>query len=94
MNRKSKHGVHDEGLVSFSGRVTPELMALVKVTCLQRGCNGMELLRMGVNTEATRAGILVNGEIAEEFKAAYELQLEIIKSKRKEHLANKKGKAK
>lgn len=37
------------------------------------------------------AGILVNGEIADEFRPAYNLQLEIIRSKRKEHLAKKKG---
>ena len=91
MAGKSRHGQHDEDLVSFSGRVTAELLALVKVVCLKRGCTGMDLLRKGVETEAIRDNVIVNGEIAPEYKAAYDLQLEVIKNKRQEHLAKTKG---
>lgn len=91
MSGKTKHGQHDEELVSFSGRVTPELLALVKVTCVQKGCTGMDLIRKGVETEAIRERVIVDGEISPEFKQSYELQLEIIKKNRRDHLLRKKG---
>lgn len=88
---RSKHGVHDENLVNMSARVQPELMALAKITCMKKGCKGTELIDIGVRTVATQEGILVNGQISPEYKDVYELQLEIIKAKRQEHLNKQKG---
>lgn len=88
---KSKHGVHDENLVNMSARVQPELLALAKITCMKRGCKGTELLDAGVRSVATQEGILVNGQISPEYQDIYELQLEVIKAKRQEHLNTKKG---
>ena len=87
----SRHGKHDDGLVSFSGRVTPEFLAIVKLTSVQLGLNGVELMKSGIISEATRAGIISNGKITSEFLDAYHLQLEIIKKRRMDHLS-KKGK--
>ena len=87
----SRHGKHDDGLVSFSGRVTPEFLAIVKLTSVQLGMNGVDLMKSGIISEATRAGVISNGKITDEFLDAYQLQLEIIKKRRRDHLSEREA---
>lgn len=72
--QSSRHGKHHEDLVQIAGYVTPELKALAQVAANELKTNMMDLIRNGITAEATRAGIMLNGEIVEKYKpiiAAY-----------------------
>ena len=65
---------HDEDLVGFSGYITPELKAIAQVTANELRTTMMDLVRSGIQSEATRAGVMRDGKVTEQYQpivAAY-----------------------
>ena len=88
MKTESRAGKHKEGKTLFGAYVEPEIKALAELTSSQLGCTFTDIILNGLRSEATRAGIMRNGEIVEEFRPIYETLLKMTRDK---IAANKKG---
>lgn len=82
MTKKSRHGQHHEDLVGFSGYITPELKALAQVTANELNTTMMELVRNGIQNEAVRAGIIVNGTIDLKYKPIIDAYADAYRTKK------------
>lgn len=84
MTRKetsSRQGKHKEMKTLFGAYVEPEVKALAVLTSDRLGITFTDIILNGLNSEATRAGIMRNGVILPEFMDAYNATLEIIKAR-------------
>ena len=91
--KDNRHGKHREELVQIAGYVTPELKALAQVTANELHTNMMDLIRDGIATQATRAGIMRNGEVVEKYKPIIAAYVDVFRA-RKAANNNKKENAK
>lgn len=82
MTKKSRHGQHHEDLVGFSGYITPELKALAQVTANELHTTMMELVRNGIQSEAVRAGIIVDGKVSIKYKPIIEAYADAYRTKK------------
>ncbi len=88
--KESRHGKHHEDLVQIAGYITPELKALAQVTANELRTNMMDLIRNGILAEATRAGVMINGEIKPEYKPIIDAYADAYRAK-KETRKQQKG---
>lgn len=65
--KKTRHGVHDETLVGFSGYITPELKAIAQVAANEKHTTMMDLVRDGIIYHATQLGIVKNGKVTQKY---------------------------
>lgn len=82
MPKKNRHGQHHEDLVGFSGYITPELKALAQVTANELKTTMMDLVRNGIQVEAVRAGVVVDGQIAPKYRPIIEAYVDTYKMKK------------
>ena len=79
MQKKSRNGLHREEKTFFGAYITPEMKALVVMTADRLGITMTDIILNGLRNEATRAGVLVNGEIPPDLKERYDFILEMVK---------------
>lgn len=79
--RKSRSGVHKEGKTLFGCYVDPEVKALAIMTSEKLGITFTDIIINGLRAEATRAGILSQGEIRKDVRQRYELCVALTKAK-------------
>lgn len=70
--KMSRSGMHKEGKTLFGCYVEPEIKALAIMTSERLGITFTQIILNGLMAEATRAGIVVNGGVAPEFRADYD----------------------
>lgn len=80
-NTSSRHGKHHEDKVNFGGMVTPQFKALAQLTASKCECTLMDLMMNGIRYYATEKGIMVDGEIAPEYKNVVECMAKVIRHK-------------
>ena len=83
MKTKTRHGQHHEDLVGFSGYITPDLKALAQVTANELDTTMMDLFRNGIQAEAIRAGIVVDGKIAQKYRPIIAAYADAYRTKKK-----------
>ncbi|MBP3405199.1 MAG: hypothetical protein J6N18_03795 [Kiritimatiellae bacterium] len=83
MKTKTRHGQHHEDLVGFCGYITPELKALAQVTANELDTTMMDLVRNGIQAEAIRAGIVVDGKIAQKYRPIIAAYADAYRTKKK-----------
>lgn len=79
--RRTRNGLHKEGKTLFGCYVDPEIKALAILTSEKLRITFTDIIINGLKAEATRAGILVNGQVRKEFLENYNLCLELTKAK-------------
>lgn len=87
--KRNRHGQHDEGLVGFSGYITPELKAIAQVTANELKTTMMDLVRDGIRNEATRAGVMLNGQVAPKYKPLVDAYVDVYTLNKKLRKENK-----
>ena len=65
----SRHGKHAPGAFRISLYLSAEEKAIAILTAERQGKTLIDILRNGIVCEATRSGIIVNGSVAEKFRA-------------------------
>lgn len=65
----SRHGKHAPGVFRVSLYLSAEEKAIAILTAERQGRTLSDVLRSGIECEAARLGIMVNGEVAEKFRA-------------------------
>ena len=65
----SRHGKHAPGVFRVSLYLSAEEKAVAILTAELQGTTLSEVLRSGIVCEAMRSGVIVNGNIAEKFRA-------------------------
>lgn len=78
----NRHGKHHEDLVQIAGYITPELKAIAQVTANELKTNMMDLIRDGIMSEATRAGVAKNGEVVAKYKPIVAAYVDIYRAKK------------
>lgn len=81
MNTKSRNGKHKPGKTLLGAYVDPEIKVLAAMTSDALGITITEIILNGLYHEATRAGIMSNGQIKPEHMEAYRALVEIMKQK-------------
>ena len=77
----SRHGKHAPGVFRVSLYLSAEEKAIAILTAERQRKTLSDVLRSGIVCEATRSGVLVNGVVAEKFRArisAYRQVLEAV----------------
>ena len=85
--RTTRRGLHKEGKTLFGCYVDPEIKALAILTSERLRITFTDIIINGLKAEATRAGILVNGQVRAELRENFNLCLELTKAK----IFSKKG---
>ena len=65
----SRHGKHAPGVFRVALYLSAEEKAIAILTAERQGKTLSDVLRSGIVCEATRSGIMVNGKVAEKFRA-------------------------
>ena len=65
----SRHGKHAPGAFRISLYLSAEEKAIAILTAERQGKTLTDVLRNGIVCEATRSGVIVNGRVAEKFRA-------------------------
>lgn len=65
----------------FGAYVDPEIKALAVLTSDRLGISFTDIILNGLRSEATRAGILKDGDVCPECKQAYDAVLEVVKAR-------------
>ena len=79
LQRESRHGKHALDAFRVALYLSAEEKAIAILTAERQGRTLSDVLRGGIESEATRSGVLVNGSVAEKFRArvsAYKQVLE------------------
>ena len=76
--RKGKHKI---GKTLLGAYVEPEIKVLAAMTSDALDITITDIILNGLYSEATRAGIMVNGEIKKEHLQAFKANVEILKAK-------------
>lgn len=87
---KSRHGVHDETLVGFSGYITPELKAIAQVAANEKHTTMMDLVRDGIMYHATQLGIVRNGKVTDKYAPVVAAYVDVYNA-RKANARKQKG---
>ena len=82
MEKRNRHGQHHEDLVGFSGYITPELKAIAQVTANELEITMMSLFRNSIINEATRMGIVKNGQVVDKYKSTINAYVELYRAKK------------
>ena len=77
----TRQGKHKEMKTLFGAYVDPEVKALAVLTSDRLGISFTDIILNGLRSEATRAGILKNGDVCPECKQAYDAVLEVVKAR-------------
>ena len=80
--RATRHGKHHEDLVQIAGYITPELKAIAQVAANELKTNMMDLIRNGIISEATRAGVTKKGEVVKKYKPIVATYVDVYRSKK------------
>ena len=84
---ESRHGKHAPDVFRVSLYLSAEEKAIAILTAENQGRTLTDVLRSGIKSEATRSGILVNGQIAKKYQSrvcAYRQVLEAERTVSKE----------
>ena len=65
----SRHGKHALGMLRVSLYLSAEEKAIAVLTAEQQGKTLSDVLRSGIINEATRSGILKNGDVVEKYRS-------------------------
>lgn len=65
----SRHGKHALGMLGVALYLSAEEKAIAVLTAERQGKTLSDVLRSGIINEATRSGILKNGEIVEKYRS-------------------------
>ena len=84
----SRQGKHKDDKTLFGAYVTPEIKALAEMTSDKLGITFTDIIINGLYAEATRAGIMKNGEITAQYQQAHQLLTAMTRDK---ILKTKKG---
>ena len=79
--KQTRAGRHKELKTLFGAYVEPEIKALAVLTSDRLGISFTDIILNGLRSEATRAGILKNGEIMPECRDAFNAVLEVVKAR-------------
>lgn len=82
--RGNMHGKHHPDKVLLGLHVSPEEKALAQITAGRLNMTVSELMMDGLRYNATMAGVMINGRIADEFKDEIVLQAALIRENKKE----------
>lgn len=77
---QSRQGKHKEMKTLFGAYVEPEIKALAILTSDSLGISFTDIILNGLRSEATRAGIMKDGEILPEHRATFDAVLEVVKA--------------
>lgn len=80
--KKTRHGRHKEDKVVFGFYVEPEFKALAQLVANKMECNVHDVVRKGVETLATKLGILKDGVIQDDYRMVIEAMSAIIRHNR------------
>jgi len=81
--KTTKHGVHDEKLVGFSGYITPELKAIAQVTANERHTTMMDLVREGIIYHARNLGIVeADGRVSKKYKPIISAYIDVYNTRK------------
>ena len=89
--KKTRHGKHREELVGFAGYISPELKAIAQVTANELKVTMMDLVRDGFIYNATRAGVMENGEVVAKYKDVVDTYVELYKMAKRARKAGKEN---
>lgn len=79
----SRHGKHAPGAFRISLYLSAEEKAIAILTAERQGKTLTEILRNGIVYEATRSGIVVNGSVAEKFRARISAYRQVLEAEAK-----------
>lgn len=79
----SRHGKHAPGAFRISLYLSAEEKAIAILTAERQGKTLTEILRNGIVYEATRSGIIVNGNVAEKFRARISAYRQVLEAEAK-----------
>ena len=76
----TRHGKHAVGAFRISLYISAEEKAIAILTAERQGRTLTDVLRSGILYEATRAGVLVNGCVAEKFRARIKAYRQVLEA--------------
>jgi len=76
----SRHGKHALGMLRVALYLSAEEKAIAILTAEQQGKTLSDVLRSGIINEATRSGILKNGEIVEKYRTCIKAYRHILEA--------------
>ena len=78
----SRHGKHAPDVFRVSLYLSAEEKAIAILTAERQGKTLSDVLRSGIVCEATRSGIMVNGSVAEKFRARINAYRQVLEAER------------
>ena len=79
----SRHGKHAPGVFRVALYLSAEEKAIAILTAERQGRTLSDVLRSGIVCEATRSGIMVNGVVAEKFRARISAYRQVLEAEAK-----------
>ena len=79
----SRHGKHALGVFRVSLYLSAEEKAIAILTAERQGKTLSDVVRSGIECEATRSGVLVNGAVAEKFRARISAYRQVLEAEAK-----------
>ncbi len=76
--KNGRSGKHKPTKTLVGGYVDPEVRALAVLVCDKTGETITQMVIDGITSKAIGCGIMKNGEIARQYKAAYKAALEMV----------------
>lgn len=91
MKNETRKGKHKEEKTLFGAYVVPEVKALAELTSETLGITFTDIILNGLRAEATRAGIMKNGEIVADYVDSYNALVAMTREKIINGKKKKKG---
>ena len=79
----SRHGKHAPDVFRVAIYLSAEEKAIAILTAERQGKTLSDVLRSGIEMEATRSGVLVNGSVAEKFRARINAYRQVLEAEAK-----------
>ena len=79
----SRHGKHAPGVFRVALYLSAEEKAIAILTAERQGKTLSDVLRSGIVCEATRSGVMVNGRVAEKFRARISAYRQVLEAEAK-----------
>ena len=76
----SRHGKHAPGVFRISLYLSAEEKAVAILTAERQGKTLSDVLRSGIVCEATHSGVIVNGRVAEKFRARINAYMQVLEA--------------
>ena len=80
---ENRHGKHAPGVFRISLYLSAEEKAIAILTAERQGRTLSDVMRSGIVCEATRSGIMVNGRVAEKFRARISAYRQVLEAEAK-----------